>query len=71
MQSKVMLLEEKNRLDRIGHQLKIADPRIMLERGYALIEKNGIIVSGIDDLKKGDSIQINLKDGKKTALIEN
>lgn len=71
MQSKVILLEEKNRLDRIGHQLKIADPKIMLEKGYAMIEKDGTIVSGIAELKKGDRIQINLKDGKKTALIEN
>jgi exodeoxyribonuclease VII large subunit len=70
MQSKVILLEEKNRLNNIENQLKIADPKVMLQRGYAMIEKGGKIISSIVDLKPGEKIQINLKDGKRTAFIE-
>lgn len=71
MQSRVILLEEKNRLDRLENQLKISDPKLMLKRGYAMIEKEGKIISSIEDLVTGERIQINLKDGKRTAIIEN
>jgi len=71
IQTKVIMMEEKSKLDRIENQLKISDPRIMLQRGYALIEKDGKIISSSKDLKKGDILSINLKDGKRKAIIEN
>lgn len=70
LQGKVILLEQKNQLDRLEHQLKMADPKVMLERGYALLEKDGKIISGVSSLEIGERIQINMRDGRRIALIE-
>jgi exonuclease VII large subunit len=39
-------------------------------RGYSIIEKSGKTLKSIYDLKKGDHVQIKMKDGQSTAKIE-
>ncbi|MDO4568590.1 MAG: exodeoxyribonuclease VII large subunit [Clostridia bacterium] len=49
--------------------LSSLNPLAMLERGYALVEKDGIAVADADVLKAGDIISIRMRGGKVSAMI--
>lgn len=51
-------------------KIKSNDPKRHLKKGYSRIEKDGIIVNSVVQLKSGDSIQIFLKDGKARSEIQ-
>jgi exodeoxyribonuclease VII large subunit len=49
-------------------RLKALDPFATLERGYAIVQKNGGIVSSVDDVRGGDALDVRLKDGSFGAF---
>lgn len=50
--------------------LKAISPEALLDRGYALVTKDGHPVSQVSLLKPEDLVQIQLKDGAASAVIE-
>jgi exodeoxyribonuclease VII large subunit len=45
------------------------NPQAALARGYALIRKNGRLVSGIRTLRSGDILEVTVSDGRITAAV--
>ncbi|MDR0687992.1 MAG: exodeoxyribonuclease VII large subunit [Prevotellaceae bacterium] len=54
-------------LDRLGSELKLADPAVILRRGYSITLKNGALLKSAGDVQAGDRIEIILRDGKIAA----
>lgn len=63
LESKNLYLNNIARLDSLS-------PLKTLSRGYSIIQKQGKIINSKTDLKTGDSIDIRLIDGNKTATID-
>ena len=42
---------------------KEKNPLLTLKRGYSIAEKDGEIISSVDDVKVGDEVKIKLDDG--------
>lgn len=62
----------KNRADHLYQSLLLLDIGTIKARGFAIVTKsNGRIVKSVKDVKKGDSVAIELKDGKVSAEIAN
>ncbi|MEA1883871.1 MAG: exodeoxyribonuclease VII large subunit, partial [Thermotogota bacterium] len=51
-------------------KIRSNDPNRYLKKGYSRIEKDGITVNSVVQLKTGDSVQIFLKDGKARSEIQ-
>lgn len=52
-------------------QLKTVNPQATLARGYAIIrQKDGQIVSRVEQVQKGDSLEIQVADGSFDAVVE-
>lgn len=59
--------------ERLGEQkelLQALAPQKILDRGYALVRKAGRVVRAASDLAGGDSLEIQLKDGRVAARVE-
>lgn len=54
----------------IKSQMNLLNPTNTLNRGYALIRKNSIIVESIQHLQPLESIQIQLKDGMADVIVQ-
>jgi exodeoxyribonuclease VII large subunit len=54
-------------LDRLGSELKLADPAVILRRGYSITLKNGALLKSAGDVQTGDRIETILRDGKIAA----
>lgn len=50
--------------------LKSYDPRQILARGYTLIKSEGKLVTGVEQLKIGNLVDLRLADGQATAEIK-
>ncbi|MFC0876485.1 exodeoxyribonuclease VII large subunit [Saccharicrinis sp. FJH2] len=46
------------------------DPVKILEKGYSITSKNGLIVNKVSELKKGDRIVTIFSDGKKSSTVD-
>lgn len=57
------LREKKSELTVLKARLESLRPGAPLERGYALIEKDGMPVEGAGELQSGDQVSVWLKDG--------
>ena len=44
-------------------KLEVLNPLLTLKRGYSIAEKDGEIISSVDDVKVGDEVKIKLDDG--------
>ena len=66
----VIIDKTKQRYTNILSKLDALSPLKTLERGYGIIKLNDKAVTSIKDLKKDDLINIELKDGKKKAIIK-
>ncbi len=51
-------------------QLRSLHPQATLARGYALVEKDGIAVRSVRDVKTGDPLEIQVSDGGFPARVE-
>jgi len=50
-------------------RLKSLDPYATLDRGYAIVQRNGSIVSSVATVKSGDALDIRVKDGAFRAMV--
>lgn len=67
--SKNILKEEESNLKLINKTIKLIHPDNVLKRGYAMIIKDGNVYTDTKNLKKGDEIEIKLRDGIKKSKI--
>ncbi len=51
-------------------ELILSSPEVLLSKGYSLTSKNNKIVKSITQLKKGDKITTQLKDGDVQSIVE-
>lgn len=65
-------LKDKNyRLNQAIQGLDHLSPLKILSRGYAVVEMNDKVVRSVKDVKKNESVRIQLNDGKIDATVEN
>jgi len=50
--------------------LESVHPKATLKRGYALVQKDGKLVSSVAVLKKADKLKLTLKDGSAQTVVE-
>jgi len=62
--------EEKSNLARYDAEIRSADLRAPLRKGYALILADGEMIRSVDALKKGDPVTLYLLDGEMEAIIQ-
>ena len=62
--------EEKSKLARYDAEIRSADLRAPLHKGYALILADGEMIRSVDALKKGDPVTLYLLDGEMEAIIQ-
>jgi exodeoxyribonuclease VII large subunit len=60
---------QKHHLDKLDDKLRLLDPMKILQRGYAMLTRNGEVVSSSKKLNKGDMVDLVFSDGKATAEI--
>ena len=60
---------EKERYVKLVSKLDALSPLKTLTRGYSIIESDNKIVKSVNDLHKGQNIEIRLVDGKKEAQV--
>lgn len=63
------LRNRRARLDTRRLQLAALNPLAILARGYAIVRKDGIAVSSIQQVGSGDSVHVRLSDGEFTARV--
>lgn len=54
------VVEHARRLHHAGRLLKQLDPKVVLQRGYALVRSNGQLIKQANDVKTGDMLTITL-----------
>ena len=67
---KYILNSEQHRLTLLNEKIKSLDPQRILERGYSITLHNGKSVLHAKELKKGDEIKTQFKDGIITSIIK-
>jgi exodeoxyribonuclease VII large subunit len=62
--------QQRDRLDRLGLQLDLMNPDLVLKRGYALLtQENGQPITQVKQVKSGQSIQARLADGQLDLTV--
>lgn len=65
-------LELKNKdLRNISESIGLLDPKNVLKRGYSIVRLRNKIIKSARDLKEGDLIESEFKDGRKSSKILN
>jgi len=60
------------RLDRAGLRLQLLDPRLVLQRGYALLQDSaGQLVTRVDQAHAGQSLEAHVSDGRIHITVSN
>lgn len=62
----------ENKLKKINHlieKLEILNPLNALKRGYSIVKKDNKCITSVNDIKKDDDVNIELKDGNIKAKI--
>ena len=67
---KYILNSEQHRLSLLSEKIKSLDPQRILDRGYSITLHNGKSVLNAKELKKGDEIKTQFKDGIITSIIK-
>ena len=67
--SKYSLKELNESVIHMEQMVRLADPKSILKRGYAIIKKDGDISTSLKDLKVGEDITVEYHDGKASAQI--
>jgi len=66
---RVRLQTEKKEIEHLGLQIRAADSRAPLRRGYTLLFADGALIRSARDLNRGDAVTIYLSDGEAKATI--
>ena len=70
LKSPYKLLDNKsNKFLNLVSKLETLSPLLTLQRGYTITKINDKVVSSSKSIKKGDSIEVNFKDGKVDAKV--
>lgn len=70
--SERMITIKSESVKKLGAKLESLNPVSVLQRGYSLAEKNGIVINSVKEIKTDDIIDLTLKDGTvKTKVVEN
>lgn len=59
------------RIDQNIQALDLLSPLKILTRGYAVLEKEDIVIKTTDDVAIGDKLQIRMSDGELETVVEN
>ncbi len=62
--------EFSQKMDNVGRILENLNPKKPLNKGFAMIFKNGRLITSSSLLKKGDRVCIVMRDGDREAVIE-
>ena len=70
--SERMITIKSESVKKLGAKLESLNPVSVLQRGYSIAEKNGIVINSVKEIKTDDIIDLTLKDGTvKTKVVEN
>ena len=61
---------QKHHLDKLNDKIALLDPMNVLKRGYAMMTRNGEVISSAKKLNKGDQVDLVFSDGKAVAEIK-
>jgi exodeoxyribonuclease VII large subunit len=61
---------EKKTINSIDDKLRLVDPMNILKRGYSLTMMGGRILKSVFDVKEGDLVETQLRDGKIVSKVE-
>lgn len=65
-----ILNNEKNNYIKLISKLEILNPLLTIKRGYSIARYKGKVINSVNDVKKGDVIAVEVKDGNiKTEVI--
>ena len=64
-----LIEKHKEAISNIQNTIKLLHPRNTLSRGYSVVRLDGVAVPSISNLKKGDDVDVQLKDGEFSATI--
>ena len=64
------LQQQSSLLGLYREKLTALNPKNILQRGYAIAEKNGRVVSSTQDIQPGDTVCLQLVDGKKQLTVD-
>lgn len=67
--SQHFIKEQYGDLAHLSRIIKMADPALLLKRGFSITKINGSAVKSIDSLQEGDQIETILFDGKISSTI--
>ncbi len=59
-----------NNLEHLMTYIKAVSPVRILERGFAILKKEGRVVGSVKDLVVGDELEVILKDGKVRVIVD-
>jgi len=65
-----VLLQKTQEIKYAKAILENAHPRSTLRRGYAIIQKNGRLVSSVKQVSVGDKLNVEFKDGSINSTVE-
>jgi len=63
------LNEAEKHLTHLEHTTRILSPDFALQRGFSITLKNGQAIDNVNDIKAGDEIETQFKDGKVKSVI--
>jgi exodeoxyribonuclease VII large subunit len=64
-----ILREKENVFKGYIGKLDVLNPLLTIKRGYAVARTGGNVVSSAKDLKKGDELELEFKDGKVNTRV--
>ncbi len=66
-----LVISQKQKVTNQLQKLQMLHPTKTLQRGYALLRKDGKILDSVGEVQLGDAVVIQLKDGVVNAQITN
>ena len=69
-QVKTQMGNKENKLALLAKQLELLNPLHLLVKGYSKVESEGKAVSSVDQVQKGQTIDVMLQDGQIQAKVE-
>ena len=59
----------KNKLALNASKLETMNPLSVLSRGYSILERGGVTVKSVAEIKEGENLSVRLSDGKATVTV--
>jgi len=68
--SKLLIEKENKRILQKEHLLSLLNPQNILNRGYAIVQSKTDIIHSASQVKKGEDLQIQMRDGKFAVKVK-